>query len=98
SSSLDYLQTPSADDHRAGSKPLLQPIEVDRDVIGERMSRRQVLGFDLRPTARAVVLDDTNPLWIRGEIEFAGDKRRVNLLGIAGVDEAAFLVAFAPRP
>src|SRR6266567_1121238 len=66
-------------------EPLLQPVDVDGDIGGDRMPRRQVLRLHLSAARRAVELQDADPLGIGGEGVVALDQRRVDLPGVAVV-------------
>src|SRR5277367_4731546 len=61
------------------------------------MTGRQILGIDLRATARTVELDDAHPQRIRGKTELAVDDRCVDFTRVAIVKQASFLVVLACR-
>ena len=76
---VDRRLHPPAPSSAAGSG--LQRIEVELDVVGQRMARREVLDLEQHRAARAVELDDLAPLGIGRETVLALDHGRVDLRG-----------------
>ena len=86
-----------ADLQLARVQALAQPVEVDLDVVRDRVPGRQVLGLDLGEAARAVELDDPHPVRVGRERVLGVDQRLVDLARVALVDLAAVLVVLARR-
>src|SRR5215217_7176348 len=70
-------------------------IDIQLDVVGNRVTGREVLGLDESGTAWAVELDDGAPLGIRSERVLPLDYRGVDFARVAGRDQAPFLVVGA---
>src|SRR5262249_54463381 len=68
-------------------------VEIDLDVVGDRVSGWQALGLDLREAAGAVELDDPHPVRVGRERVLGVAQRLVDLARVALVDLARRLVA-----
>src|SRR5204863_8052409 len=74
-------------------------VEVQLDVVGQGVSGGQVFHLDQGGALRAVELHDSAPVRIGGEAVLgAFHDGGMNLPGIAGRDEAAFLVGVTGVP
>ena len=76
----------------------LERVDVELDVVRERVSGRQILRLDQRDAAGTVELHDPAPLWIGRETILALDDRRVYLARVALGDQTAALVVLARAP
>jgi len=75
---------------------LLELVDVELDVPGQRVAGGQVLVLHHHRTARTVELDDPHPVGIEREIELlARADRKMDLARIAFTDQAAPLVGLA---
>src|SRR6185437_9314403 len=94
-SALLHGQPVVADLELAVGQALTQPVEVDLDVVCDRMTRRQVLGLDLGEAPGAVEFDDPDPVRVGRECVLALDHGLVDLPRIAVVDLTGVLVVLA---
>src|SRR5204863_8947976 len=94
---LDHRQAAVLDPDLTTGQAGLQPVDVELDVDGDRVAGREVLGLHLGAAARAVELEDPHPVGVGRERERPLDQRRMDLPGVAFVDETPLLVGPAGR-
>src|ERR1700730_8575142 len=90
SSSFGDLQAAIADNKFALLQPTFQTWQIEFNIVCNGVPRREILGLDLRTTARAVKFYDANPVRIGRKVEVSGNDGRVNLSRIAIVKQTAF--------
>src|ERR1700733_854615 len=95
SSSFGGLKTPFADGELAPVETFLEAVEIEFDIVRDRMSGREVFGIHLYSAAGTVAFHDADPERIGGEIEIRRNDSRVDFARIAMVHPAAFLVILA---
>jgi len=85
------------EDEFSALEPLSQRVEIDFDVVGNRVAGRQVLGFNLGATSGTVEFDDPHPQWIGRETEITLDDREMHLSWVSIVQQATSLVVLSRR-
>src|SRR5271156_435721 len=94
---LAGMQLPLADDQIAGGQASLQTVDIDFDIHGDWVPRRQVFGLHLSPATRAIELKDAHPIGIRREGVFPFHDAWMDFGRVSFGDETAALVVLASR-